>query len=57
LLFEGVSLEDVAVLLDAELDLVRQAQMVGLRELSRNLARTQGWAPTSPAIPSEEQHA
>jgi DNA-directed RNA polymerase specialized sigma24 family protein len=44
--FEGMSLEDVAILLDAESDLVRKAQMIGLRELTRNLAGMQGWAHT-----------
>ena len=38
--FEGVSLEDVAILLDSERDLVRKAQMIGLRELTGNLARS-----------------
>jgi len=57
--FEGVSLEDVALLLDSERDLVRKAQMVGLRELTRNLARKQGWTSTaskSYVVTSEMQH-
>ncbi len=37
-LFERVSVEDAAVLLDEEKDLVRKAQVIGLRELTRNLA-------------------
>ena len=41
--FEGVPLEDVAFLLNGEMDLVRKAQMIGLEELTRNLARKQGW--------------
>ena len=45
--FEWLSLEDVALLLDSEQDLVRKAQMVGLRELTRNLARKQGWTSTA----------
>jgi DNA-directed RNA polymerase specialized sigma24 family protein len=57
--FEGLSLEDVAILLDGERDLVRKAQMIGLRELTRNLARLQGWTSdaTKPyAATSESQH-
>ena len=58
--FEGVSLEDVALLLDSERYLVRKAQMVGLRELTRNLARIQGWTSTttkSYVVTSEMEHA
>ena len=58
--FEGVSLEDVAILLDSERDLVRKAKMIGLRELTRNLARLQGWTSTatkSYLTTSEMQHA
>ena len=58
--FEGMSLDDVAILLDGERDLVRKAQMIGLRELTRNLARMQGWTSTatkSNVITSEMQHA
>jgi hypothetical protein len=40
-LFEEVSLEDTAVLLDEDCALIRKAQVVGLRELTRNLARLQ----------------
>jgi DNA-directed RNA polymerase specialized sigma24 family protein len=57
--FEGMSLEDVAILLDAERDLVRKAQMIGLRKLTRNLARIQGWKSTAtrPDVDtSEMQH-
>jgi len=39
--FEGVSLDDTAILLDVERDVVRKAHMIGLRELIRNLARRQ----------------
>jgi hypothetical protein len=39
--FEKVSVEDAAVLLDEERDLVRKAQIIGLRELTRNLAAMQ----------------
>ena len=39
--FEGISIEDAAVLLDATEDFVRQACTVGLRDLVDNLARMQ----------------
>jgi DNA-directed RNA polymerase specialized sigma24 family protein len=58
--FEGLSLEDVALLLDSERDLVRKARMIGLGELTGNLARMQGWTSTTtkPYIAtSEMQHA
>ena len=58
--FEGVSPEDVAILLNSERDLVRKAQMIGLRELTRNLARKQGWTSTatqSYMIAGEMEHA
>jgi DNA-directed RNA polymerase specialized sigma24 family protein len=42
--FEGMSPEDAAILLDADRDLVRKARIVGLRELTRLLARSQGRA-------------
>jgi hypothetical protein len=34
--------DDAAVLLDEDHDLVRKGQVIGLRELTRNLARMQG---------------
>jgi DNA-directed RNA polymerase specialized sigma24 family protein len=43
LVFERVPLPDAAILLDAEPDLVRKAQAAGVRELTINLARMQGW--------------
>jgi DNA-directed RNA polymerase specialized sigma24 family protein len=58
--FEGMPLEDVAILLNVERDLVRKAQLIGLRELTRNLARKRGWtsaAPKSYVVTSEMQHA
>jgi len=58
--FEGVSPEDVAILLNSERDLVRKAQMIGLRELTLNLARIQGWtsaATKSYVFTSEMEHA
>ena len=39
--FEKVSVEDAAVLLDEDPDLVRRAQVIGLLELTRNLATMQ----------------
>ncbi len=59
-IFEGMSLEDVATLLNGERDLVRKAQLIGLRELTRNLARKRGWTSTAPksyVVTSEMQHA
>jgi DNA-directed RNA polymerase specialized sigma24 family protein len=47
--FERVPAADVAVLLDADIDLVRKAQAIGLRELTTNLARMQGWKPVRAA--------
>ena len=58
--FERVPLKDAAILLDADPALVRKAQMFGLRELTLNLARMQGWMPTatrSDVLTSEMQHA
>ena len=58
--FEGLSLEDVAILLDSDRELIRKSQMIGLRELTRNLARLQGWTSNA-AKPSaatiESRHA
>ena len=42
-LFERVPLNDAAILLDSEPDLVRKALAAGARELTINLARKQGW--------------
>jgi len=58
--FEKVPLKDAAILLNADPGLVRKAQMFGLRELTLNLARMQGWTPTparSDVLISELQHA
>jgi DNA-directed RNA polymerase specialized sigma24 family protein len=58
--FERVPLKDAAILLDADAGLVCKAQMFGLRELTLNLARMQGWTPTatrSDVLTSEMQHA
>ena len=58
--FEHMSLEDAAVLLDADRRLVRKGQRVGLRELIRNLARAQGRsfiATKGYVVTGEMQHA
>jgi len=58
--FEAVRPEDVAILLDVELELVRKAQSIGLRELTRNLAGIQGWTSVAPKAyvrTSEAPHA
>lgn len=57
--FEGMPLEDVGILLNSERDLVRTAQVIGLLELNRNLARLQGWTSTftkCDVVTSELQH-
>jgi hypothetical protein len=60
LVFERVPLRDAAILLDAEPDLVCKAQAAGVRELTINLARMQGWKPTaanSNQLTNEWDHA
>lgn len=42
--FEGISIEDAAVLLDADRDLVRKVRAIGLQELARGLTMAQGGA-------------
>jgi hypothetical protein len=44
--FEEMSADDAAVLLNVDRDLVRKARIIGLQELTRNLARMQGWTYT-----------
>jgi DNA-directed RNA polymerase specialized sigma24 family protein len=39
--FEEMAIPDAAVLLDANPELVKKAQAIGLRQLTSNLARTQ----------------
>jgi DNA-directed RNA polymerase specialized sigma24 family protein len=59
-IFEGMPLEDAAILLDADQDLVRKARRIGLHELTRNLAEMQGWtsdAGRSYVMTIEMQHA
>lgn len=58
--FEGLSLEDTAILLDGDQELVRKARATALRELTRNLARLQGWpsaGTSSYVLKSDMQHA
>jgi hypothetical protein len=58
--FEGMSLEDAEILLDADEALVRKGQRIGFWELTRNLPRMQGWTLAVPdgfAFTSEMQHA
>ncbi|SRR5579864_7206385 len=40
---EGMSLHDAEILLGVDRNLVRKAQVIGLREFTRNLAKMQGW--------------
>jgi DNA-directed RNA polymerase specialized sigma24 family protein len=59
-IFEGMSLEDTAILLDVDQDLVRKARMRGLHELTHNLARMQGWTSDTTksfVMTGEMQHA
>jgi hypothetical protein len=44
IIFEKLSLDDAMVLLNADKELVATAKAIGLIELTRNLARAQGWA-------------
>jgi hypothetical protein len=58
--FEGVTITDAAVLLDAGPDLIRKAQAIGAQELTRNLARIQAWTSIAaqPSVAhSETQYA
>jgi len=58
--FEGVPPEDIAILLDAEPELVKKAQIIGLRELTNNLAAMNGQSSRGidgAFLPNEMQHA
>jgi len=58
--FEGVPVPDAAVLLDADPDVVKKARVLGLRKLTSNLARLQGWTSTTAkpyVVHNEIQHA
>jgi DNA-directed RNA polymerase specialized sigma24 family protein len=48
--FEGISIEDAAVLLNAGADLVRKAQAAGLTELASRVAGMHGRTPV-PVLP------
>jgi len=48
LIFEGMRIADAATLLDAGPDLLKKAQAIGLRELTANLAVTNGSAVSDP---------
>jgi len=54
LIFERVPLQDAAILLDSEPALVRVALAGGLRDLTINLARMQGWTSTENNPVNEE---
>ncbi len=57
LLFERVPLNDAAVLLDSEANLVKKAMAAGVRDLTVNLATKQGWTTASTsAMTRETQH-
>ena len=47
--YEGLSQDVAAILMDTSQELVRKAQILGLWELTRNLAKLQGWIPSVPA--------
>jgi hypothetical protein len=48
LIFEGVRIADAATLLDADQDLLKKAQAIGLRELTASLAATNADIVSSP---------
>src|SRR5580704_14152351 len=48
LVFERLRIADAAILLDADPDLLKKAQVIGLRELTANLASTDGSAVSAP---------
>jgi hypothetical protein len=48
LVFEGLRIADAAILLNADPDLLKDAQVIGLRELTANLATTEGSAVSAP---------
>lgn len=58
--FEKLPIADAATLLDAGQELVNKAKVIGLRELTRNLARNAGWTSKSfgqVVFQTEGQHA
>lgn len=50
LIFEGVKIADAATLLGASVNLVRKAQVIGLRELAANLARSMEHQVSDPSL-------
>jgi hypothetical protein len=52
LVFEGLRIADAAVLLDAHPDLLKKAQVIGLRELTANLAGAQAGGVTPTVAPT-----
>jgi hypothetical protein len=54
LVFEGVRIADAATLLDADPDLLKKAQAIGLRELTANLAAAKANASTGSAPPQRK---
>lgn len=49
-IFEGMSLRDAVILLGGDRNLVRKAQVTGLREFTRNFARMNGGYTPSPRL-------
>jgi DNA-directed RNA polymerase specialized sigma24 family protein len=59
-IFEGVPIEETAALLGASAKLVAKALAIGLRELTSNLAKLQGWtsgAASRSVLHNETQYA
>lgn len=55
--FEGLSMDDMTILLDQDRDLIRKARMIGLQELTRNLACLQAPAFSTSDSPDLMRHA
>ena len=56
LVFERVPLKDSEVLLGSRPELIRTAMAAGLRDLTINLAKMQGWKSVASKSTSEAQH-
>lgn len=50
-IFEGLSLEDASALLGSNRDSVLNGRVTGLWDLTRHLARQQGWKPSATQFP------
>jgi DNA-directed RNA polymerase specialized sigma24 family protein len=48
LVFEGMPIDDVAILLGADKNLIKSAEVTALTEFARNIAIEQGWLPMEP---------